>query len=63
MKPRDPWIPRPLTDRELEMLEVHHARQERYVRTAKFVQSKWFMIGGAVAIAIFLFLVFWVSST
>jgi hypothetical protein len=55
-------MPRTLTEREMELLEIHHARQERYLRTARFVQSKWFMIGGALAIAVFLLLVFLVSS-
>jgi hypothetical protein len=56
-------MPRPLTEKEMLQLDVHRARQERYVRTAKFVQSKWFMIGGAVVIAVFLLLVFLVSSS
>lgn len=62
LKPREPRMPRTLTEREMELLEIHHARQERYLRTARFVQSKWFMIGGALAIAVFLLLVFLVSS-
>jgi len=34
------------------------SRAERYYRTAYFVQSKWFMIVGALAIAIILALIF-----
>ncbi len=45
--------PRRLTEREEALLDAHRSRQERYVRTAFFVQSKWFMVGGALAIAAF----------
>jgi len=33
-------------------------RQERYLRTAHIIQSKWFMLGGGLAIAVFLAVVF-----
>lgn len=46
--------PRRLTEKEEALIDAHRARQRRYVGTAVFVQSKWFMLGGAVAIAVFL---------
>lgn len=49
---------RPLTEKELAMIRTQRDRQERYIRTALFVQSKWFMIGGSVAIAVFLMIIF-----
>ncbi len=48
---------RQLTERELAMLRTQRDRQERYIRTAHFVQSKWFMIGGAVGIALFMLMI------
>jgi len=51
-------IPRQLTEKELAMIRTQRDRQERYIRTAHLVQSKWFMIGGALAIAVFLTIVF-----
>ncbi|MEW5747510.1 MAG: hypothetical protein AB1793_01805 [Candidatus Thermoplasmatota archaeon] len=39
------------------MLRTQRDRQERYIRTAHFVQSKWFMVGGAVGIALFLLMI------
>lgn len=49
---------RPLTEKELAMIRTQRDRQERYIRTAHFVQSKWFMVGGSVAIAAFLIIIF-----
>lgn len=54
--------PRPLTEKELAHLRTRRDRQERYVRNAMIVQSKWFMVGGAVVIALFLLAVYLVSS-
>jgi len=53
---------RQLTEKELAMLRDHQDRQERYIRTALFVQSKWFMIGATAAIVVFLLLVFLVAG-
>jgi hypothetical protein len=52
---------RQLTEKEMALLRVQRDRQDRYIRTALFVQSKWFMIGGSVGIGLFLLLVFLVS--
>jgi hypothetical protein len=52
---------RQLTERELAMIRTQRDRQERYIRTAHFVQSKWFMIGGAVGIAAFLMMVYLIA--
>jgi len=52
---------RQLTEKEIALLRTHRDRQDRYIRTALFVQSKWFMIGGTVGIGLFLLLVFLVS--
>jgi ABC-type multidrug transport system permease subunit len=54
--------PRGLTQKEEILLDAHRSRQERYVRTAFFVQSKWFMLGGAVAIAVFIILMLLVAG-
>lgn len=48
---------RQLTEKELAMLRTQRDRQERYIRTAHFVQSKWFMVGGAVGIALFMLMI------
>lgn len=62
MKDRDRRAgPRRLTEKELALLKDHSDRQDRYIRTALFVQSKWFMIGGAAAIAAMLLLMFLVG--
>lgn len=53
--------PRQLTEKEMAMLRTQRDRQERYIRTALFVQSKWFMIGGAVGIALFLLMIYLLS--
>lgn len=50
-----------MTEKELAMMRTQRDRQDRYVRTALFVQSKWFMIGGGTGIAIFLLLIFLLS--
>lgn len=47
----------PMTKEELRR-DIALARSERYYRTAYFIQSKWFMVGGGLAIAIFLILIF-----
>lgn len=49
--------PRQLTEKELAILRTARDRQERYIRTAHFVQSKWFMVGGAVGIALFMLMI------
>jgi hypothetical protein len=54
-------VPRQLSEKEVAMLRTHMDRQARYLRTAYFVQSKWFMIGGALAIAVFLTILFLVT--
>lgn len=69
---RSEWLPsspdtdrryasRQLTEKERAMIRTQRDRQERYIRTAHFVQSKWFMIGGSVAIALFLLMIFLLS--
>ncbi|MCJ7607070.1 MAG: hypothetical protein MUO94_04410 [Thermoplasmata archaeon] len=49
--------PRGLTEREEAIIDAHRDRQRRYVNTAFFVQTKWFMLGGALGIAIFIILI------
>jgi hypothetical protein len=61
MKRRESF-PRPLTEKELAILRSNRDRQERYFRTALFVQSKWFMIGGSVAVAVFLIIMLLLAS-
>ncbi|GEM_PF-3497556 len=53
--------PRQLTEKEMALLRVQSDRQERYIRTALFVQSKWFMIGGSVGIGLFLLIIYLIS--
>ncbi len=53
--------PRQLTEKEQALLRTQRDRQERYIRTALFVQSKWFMVGGATAIAVFLLVIYLLS--
>jgi len=54
--------PRQLTEKELALLRDHYDRQERYFRTARFVQSKWFMIVATIALASFLIVMFLVAG-
>jgi hypothetical protein len=54
-------VKRRLTEREIAMLRSRQDRMERYVRTARFVQSKWFMIGASVGIAVFLLAMFLIA--
>lgn len=52
---------RQLSEGQLAALRTHRDRQERYLRTAHFVQSKWFMIIGSLAIAVFLLVIFLIA--
>lgn len=52
---------RPIMTRDELRQDITMARSERYYRMAYFVQSKWFMIGGGLAIAIFLLLVYLIA--
>jgi len=52
---------RQLTEKEMALLRTQRDRQDRYIRTALFVQSKWFMIGGSVGIGLFLLIIFLIS--
>lgn len=54
---------RELTEKERALLRTREDRMERYIRTALFVQSKWFMIVASVAIVLFLLLIFLVART
>jgi len=54
--------PRQLTEKEEALLRDHYDRQERYLRTARFVQSKWFMIIATVALTIFLIVMFLIAG-
>ncbi len=54
-------VPRQLTTKELAALRSQHDRAERYFRTAVFVQSKWFILGGLLFIALFLLITFLVA--
>jgi len=54
--------PRQLTEKESALLRDHYDRQERYLKTARFVQSKWFMIIATVVLAVFLILMFVVAG-
>jgi|GEM_PF-1716992 len=53
--------PAPVMTREELAIHVQRSRSERYVRTAHFVQSKWFIIGATVAIVVFLIVTYLVS--
>jgi hypothetical protein len=48
-----PVVQRRLTEKELALLRSRLDRHERYLGTARFVQSKWFLIGGTLGIALF----------
>jgi len=47
--------------REEIAIHVQRSRTERYIRTAHFIQSKWFIIGATLAIAVFLIITYLVS--
>jgi ABC-type multidrug transport system permease subunit len=53
--------PEAFMSREEIALRTRQSRAERYLRTAHFVQSKWFMIGASVAIIVFLIITFLIS--
>lgn len=42
-------------------IHIQRSRTERYIRTAHFIQSKWFIIGASAAIIIFLIVTYLVS--
>ncbi len=44
-------------------IHVQRSRTERYLRTAHFVQSKWFIIGATIAIAVFLIITYLVATS
>ncbi len=58
--PRTP-VPRKLTEKEMALIRDRDDRLERYVRTAQFIQSKWFMLIGTAAIVVFLLMIYLVS--
>jgi len=64
MPKREAPIHRPeaILSREEISYRSRQARAERYLRTAHFIQSKWFMIGASLAIIIFLIVTFIVSG-
>ena len=53
--------PEPALSREEIAIHVQRSRTERYIRTAHFIQSKWFIIGATLAIAVFLIITYLVS--
>jgi len=55
-------MPQPAMSKQEIALHVQRSRSERYLRTARFVQSKWFMIGGTVAIVVFLIIMLLVAG-
>ncbi len=55
--------PRPVMTKEEIAIHVQRSRTERYVRTALFVQSKWFMIGATAAIIVFLIITYLVVTS
>jgi len=60
--PERPVAQRPLTEEEIALLRSQHDRHERYLQTARFVQSKWFIIGGTLGIALFILVMLLVTS-
>ncbi|MBE0518409.1 MAG: hypothetical protein IH630_04190 [Thermoplasmata archaeon] len=54
-------VTRSLTEKEMALIRDRDDRLERYIRTARFIQSKWFMLAGAVAIGIFILAIYLVS--
>lgn len=53
--------PEAVMSKEEIAIHVQRSRTERYLRTAHFVQSKWFMIGATIAIAVFLMITYLVA--
>ncbi|OGS42027.1 MAG: hypothetical protein A3K67_07760 [Euryarchaeota archaeon RBG_16_62_10] len=49
---------RPILTKEEIRRDILFSRSERYHRTALFIQTKWFMVGGGLAIAVMLLLIF-----
>jgi hypothetical protein len=56
--PERPVVERRLTEKEIALLRTRQDRHDRYLKTAAFVQSKWFLIGGTLGIALFLLVMF-----
>jgi len=59
--PEPPVYQRRLTEKELALLRSRQDRHDRYLRTAEFVQSKWFLIGGTLGIALFLLVMYLIT--
>lgn len=53
--------PEAVMSKEEIAIHVQRSRTERYIRTAHFVQSKWFMIGATAAIIVFLIVTYLVA--
>lgn len=53
--------PEAVMSKEEIAIHIQRSRTERYVRTAHFIQSKWFLIGASATIIIFLTITFIVS--
>ncbi len=55
--------PEAVMSKEEIAIHVQRSRTERYLRTAHFVQSKWFIIGATIAIAVFLIITYLVATS
>ncbi len=55
--------PEAVMSKEEIAIHIQRSRTERYIRTAHFVQSKWFMIGASVAIIVFLIITYLVVNS
>ncbi len=55
--------PQAVLSREEVARHVQRSRTDRYIRTALFVQSKWFIIGASLAIIIFLIVTYLVVTS
>ena len=54
--------PEAVMSKEEIAIHIQHSRTERYIRTAHFIQSKWFMIGASAAIIVFLTITYLIAK-
>ena len=54
--------PEAVMSKEEIAIHIQRSRTDRYIRTAHFVQSKWFMIGASAAIVIFLIITYLIAK-
>jgi len=54
--------PEAVMSKEEIAIHIQRSRTDRYIRTAHFVQSKWFMIGASAAIVVFLIITYLIAK-